>query len=87
MGAQFFETSAKTGANVDLAVLALMREVLHHRDYSAKKITVAVDKKEGGRCARGKDRVFYICSGISYSVPYYLPYITMKYVSSRGYQP
>lgn len=32
---QMFETSAKHGTNVDLAVLSLMREVLHHREFGA----------------------------------------------------
>lgn len=37
MDSQVFETSAKNGANVDLAVLALMREVLHHRKYAKEE--------------------------------------------------
>lgn len=45
MDSQVFETSAKNGANVDLAVLALMREVLHHRKYA----------KEGEQPQTGKE--------------------------------
>ena len=45
MDSQVFETSAKNGANVDLAVLALMREVLHHRKY-AKEEDLAETGKE-----------------------------------------
>lgn len=31
-----FETSAKLGTNIDTAVMALMREVLHHREFAAQ---------------------------------------------------
>lgn len=48
-----FETSAKLGTNVDSAVLALMREVLHHREFAAQEIADA--GKEGGRYLCGKD--------------------------------
>ena len=34
--AQMFETSAKLGTNIDTAVMALMREVLHHREFAAQ---------------------------------------------------
>lgn len=47
MEAQVFETSAKLGTNVDTAVLALMREVLHHRQFAAQEKTDA--GKEDGR--------------------------------------
>ena len=49
MDSQVFETSAKNGANVDHAVLALMREVLHHRKY-AKEEDLAETGKESDRC-------------------------------------
>lgn len=45
--AQVFETSAKLGTNVDLAMLALMREVLHHREHSGE--AGAGKGTEGGR--------------------------------------
>lgn len=42
-----FETSAKLGTNVDSAVMALMREVLHHREFAAQEQADA--DKEGSR--------------------------------------
>lgn len=59
MDAQVFETSAKTGTNVDLAVLALMREVLHHREYSAKETTFGGDRQTGGRYAVKHDTGYH----------------------------
>lgn len=47
-----FETSAKLGTNVDSAVLALMREVLHHREFAAQEKVETV--KEGGRYNMGR---------------------------------
>lgn len=41
-----FETSAKLGTNIDSAVLALMREVLHHREFAAQE-----KAEEGSRCS------------------------------------
>lgn len=32
-----FETSAKLGTNIDAAVVALMHEVLHHRQFAAQE--------------------------------------------------
>ena len=42
-----FETSAKLGTNVETAVMALMREVLHHREFAAQEQADAA--KEGSR--------------------------------------
>lgn len=42
--AQVFETSAKLGTNVDVAVLALMREVLHHRQFAVPEKTRSDEK-------------------------------------------
>lgn len=40
-----FETSAKLGTNIDSAVLALLREVLHHREFAAQE---QADAGKGG---------------------------------------
>lgn len=42
-----FETSAKLGTNVDVAVMALMQEVLHHRQFAAEDKTTS--SKKGSR--------------------------------------
>lgn len=42
-----FETSAKLGTNIDTAVLSLMREVLHHRQFAVQEKDDA--GKEDGR--------------------------------------
>ena len=55
-----FETSAKNGTNVDLAVLALMREVLHHRKYAKEEEMEEADK-ESGRCPDPNFSVFMSC--------------------------
>lgn len=51
--AQMFETSAKLGTNIDSAVLSLMREVLHHREFAAREKAEADNKQSARYSSRG----------------------------------
>lgn len=46
INAQVFETNAKHGTNVDLAMLALVREVLHHREFSSSTGSLSSSEQE-----------------------------------------
>ncbi|CAM9335971.1 unnamed protein product [Ectocarpus sp. 13 AM-2016] len=63
MEAQVFETSAKLGTNVDVAVMALMQEVLHHRQFAAKD-KPGSSKKGSSPARRGRKRLSVALKGV-----------------------
>ncbi|CAM9646544.1 unnamed protein product, partial [Ectocarpus sp. 8 AP-2014] len=63
MEAQVFETSAKLGTNVDVAVMALMQEVLHHRQFAAED-KASSSKKGSSPARRGRKRLSVSLKGV-----------------------